>query len=296
MDFKNRIGVAISTTGDPHRLGFLETSVAGWDAALPLGASLFVTVDGDEAAVARVARVVSPYTGSVYRVGQPTAWWDSPFGIRDGRLGVAVNKNTGMELLMDNTNVAHLFLSDDDTAPRNSAALDEHILMDSPHSMVCWGRHRNPVRREGYAEWSWPRGVVLYVRRSVLMTVGGMVEQFGPGGHEHVEWSRRIHEAGLTPSPFVSPARYANHNGMGAAALWKAEDMPRPGEPLGNLRKRKERNTSVKRREGDWKIIDSIMEGRQGSSDYVPFRAHANGRQSATLSENLMGQGAGGEG
>ena len=47
MNTGNKIGVAISTTGDEHRLGFLETCVSAWRKALPLGSVIAVTVDGD---------------------------------------------------------------------------------------------------------------------------------------------------------------------------------------------------------------------------------------------------------
>jgi len=296
----NRIGVAISTTGDKHRLGFLETCVEAWDAALPTGASLFVTVDGDEEAAQHAASVVSPYSESVFRVGQPGPDWDPGLGIRDGRLGVAINKNTGLELLMDNTRVSHLFLCDDDTWPRSMAAIEEFTDMDIPHAMVCWGRHRRPTKRKvagvWHGEWTWPRGVLLYARRSVVECVGGMIESFGPGGHEHVEWSRRIHQAGLTPAMFPSPARHVDRLGMGAADLWNCEDMAKPREPMGNLRLRRRNHTSIRRTADDWPHIEQIMAARDGNTDFVPFRAHQNGRLSATMTENLMGQGAGGEG
>jgi len=48
------VGVAISTTGDPHRLPFLESNTLRWVAAMPPSAPVFVTVDGDEEAAAYV--------------------------------------------------------------------------------------------------------------------------------------------------------------------------------------------------------------------------------------------------
>lgn len=293
-------GVAISTTGDEHRLPFLETSAQSWWKALaPLGlpTRLFVTVDGDEAATLRVAEVVAGFAevvagfAEVLQVGQGRE-------TRDGRQGVAVNKNTGIELLMD-AGVEHLFLSDDDTRPLFPHSITKHIEFEQPHSMVCWGKNRlaltNNVPSISYAEWSWPRGVMLYTHRPVVLTVGGMDERFGPGGHEHVEWSRRIHQAGFTPVPFITPASYATRAGMGARALWHCEDMPRPGEPLGNVRLRRRRLTSVRRQDGDWERIEQIMADCDGDTTFVPFRAKENGRLSATIAENLTSRGAGGE-
>lgn len=271
--------MAISTTGDQHRLGFLETCVRHWCQIEDVH-SLFVTVDGDEAAAARVAEVVHEHTGSVYRVGQTGLGIPERFPMyRDGHLGVAVNKNTGLELLMAVPSVEHLFLCDDDTWPRNRAALELHAGgRHEPHSMVCWGRHRlvNGL-------WTWPRGVVLYQTRRVVKSVGGMDERFGPGGHEHVEYSRRIHQAGFTSTTFPAPASYQTYGGMGASVYWHAEDMRVHGEPLGNFRARKRRNTSVRRVEGDWAAIEAVMASRDGDTSFVPYTAAENGRGPATL-------------
>lgn len=281
--------VAISTTGDEHRLAFLQSSAVHWCAALGRGDSLFVTVDGDEAAVERAYFAVEDITGSVFRVGQADP--EFPFPTRDGRLGVAVNKNTGLELMMANTGAEHLFLSDDDTYPLSADALDLHRGF-LPHSMVCWGKSRLASTDQRMASWTWPRGVVLYQTRRTVELVGGMIEAFGPGGHEHVEYSRRIHQSGLTPVEFPSPAAYANGEGnrrslgIGARRFWHAEDMPRLGEPLGNLRLRKKGLTSVRRQDGDWAKIEKIMADRDGDTSPVPYTARENGRLSATLWEN----------
>lgn len=273
-------GVAISTTGDEHRMKFLETCVTAWSDALPYGDRLFVTVDGDEAAFRRVARVVYERTGSVYRVGQGAP-------LRDGHSGVAVNKNTGIELLIDNANCTRLWLSDDDVWPRNSQALELHYDLGLPHSLVAWGAHRLlPIQPEDYAAWSWPRGVAMYVEDHVVDALGGMDEKFGPGGHEHVEWSRRIYQAGFTPAPFVSPPEYRQYRGMQARAYWSAEDMPKNGEPMSYFRQRKRKNTSVRTVSADWPRIEQIMASHDGDTSYVPFRAAANGRDAATMSSH----------
>lgn len=292
-----RVGVAISTTGDEYRLDNLQRCVAGWSRALDTdGGSLFVTVDGDEAAAELVRQAVYDWTGSVYRVGQPHV------GIRWGpeqpRLGVAANKNTGLELLM-NVGAGHLFLCDDDTWPLYSAALDKHTqAWGLEHSMVCWGQSRlamrvdtDGVRHGGYAAWTWPRGVLLYATRGVVETVGGMDERFGPGGHEHVEWSQRIHNAGLTPAPFLSPASYAETGPSGkatrASVLWHCEDMRKPGETLDALSRRKKASTSVRRAEGDWDRINTIMAECEGRSDFVHYQSSNWGRASATLCSSI---------
>lgn len=283
-----RKAVAISTTGDEHRLGFLETCVEAWDKALSPGDSLFVTVDGNAEDTRRAAERVHFWTESVFQVGQ-----GPDEGVR--RHGVAVNKNTGLELMMDNTRADHLFLSDDDTWPLFSASLDKHTGTPLTHSMVCWGKSRALAPVDEAAVWSWPRGVMLYTQRRVIETIGGMDERFGPGGHEHAEFSQRIHNAGFTPAPFCSPLSYMTRNYQGARALWHCEDMARPGELLADLGIRRKKNTSVRRGPGDWEKINAVMLEREGSSDYVGFRARENGRAWATLCSNLTSRGAEGQ-
>lgn len=305
MSLTKTIGVAISTTGDEHRLGFLETAARNWWSALaPFGqhAVVYVTVDGTEAEAERVAQVCAGYA-IVYRVGQPTVKFlpdQTPIELNlrhmDGlphRMGVAVNKNTGLELLMNAGSetgyptVEHLFLSDDDTSPRGMEGVILHTAGELAHSMVCWGKGRLGQIHDGYAEWTWPRGVVLYSRRHVVTKVGGMVEEFGPGGHEHAEWSRRIHTHGFTPAPFCSPTEYALDAQVGRAHgaynYWHAEDMPRIGEHNSMLGRRRKAQTSVRRTGADWPNINQIMASQEGSTAFVPFRAHDNGRASATL-------------
>jgi len=249
-------------------------------------------VDGDADACRRVKPLLGELT-PVYRVGQRSE------GPR--KHGVAVNKNTGLELLMDLTDATHLFLSDDDASPLSPEALKLHLDMAQPslgradgeaivHSMLGWGRHRlNTTQRTSghlYAVWNWPRGVVMYQTRRVIEEIGGFVEAFGPGGHEHVEFSRRIYQHGLTPELFCTPAVYAMNNARGAYAFWHCEDMPGVNEPLGNFRVRKNRNTSVVRGHGDWDRINAIMAAQDGNTAFVPYRAHQNGRSSATLIRN----------
>lgn len=268
------IGVAISTTGHEHRMKFLETCVAHWQAVLPQGSVLIVTVDGTEEDALRVRDRLWK-NEAVYRVGQFITYGPTPV---PERMGVAVNKNTGLELLMD-AMVTQAFLCDDDTWPLNEDAITLHTRMGQPHSMVCWGAHR---WHPGIG-WTWPRGCVLYVEPQVLAQVGGMIEGFGIGGHEHVEWSRRIHQAGITGALYPAPAVYAARGGMGACVYWHAEDMKMAGVPLGNHRLHRRQITTIHHEPGDWERASLIMDQRDGDTSYVPFRAAENGRASATI-------------
>lgn len=249
---------------------------------------MVVTVDGDAAAyhraekTLRVAEIGTRPGATVIRVEQT----HDGSRVREGRLGVAANKNTGLEHLMG-AGVDHLFLSDDDCGPLAPSAIKMHVELAEqggvPHSMVCWGKSRNPVvHASGCADWRWPRGVLLYQTREVVEKVGGMVEAFGPGGHEHAEYSRRIHQHGLTPVCYPTPINYA-WRGMGATAFWACEDMPHQGEPISVLGRRRKAHTSLRRKGSDWPDIDKVMQARDGDTSFVPYTAIENGRGPATL-------------
>lgn len=304
MSTGNTFGVAISTTGDEHRLGFLEAAVHHWRRALPLGSVIVVTVDGGMDALLRATVVVDKagpngHCGGVtVQVGQVGPGIPDRLRYRDGKLGVAVNKNTGIEWLMD-AGVDHLFLCDDDTYPLSRSALRAHTEMGQRHSMVSWGKHRmknitHANESERYVEWTWPRGVMLYVHRPVIDIVGGMDERFGPGGHEHVEFSRRIHQVGLTPVPYLTPLAYSTQTGT--ARLWHCEDMRRPDESSVSNGHRRKRITTVRREPGDWDKIEQVMADRDGNTSFVPYQARDNGRGSATLYAVQAGRGAAGTG
>lgn len=273
-------GVAISTTGDEHRMAFLLTAVRNWRAAVGQDAPVFVTVDGDEAASQRVADAVGGLA-KVVRVGQPGPEWGNEFGVRNGRIGVAANKNTGIEALVDLVDIG-LFLSDDDSSPLGPEALELHTRTPGLHTMVCWGLSRLSVRPtgDGFAYWRWPRGVMLYVPKGLVEKYGGFREEFGPGGHEHVEYSRRLDPE---MAMFRTPQEYAHRRGQGAGQYWHAEDRPRPGEKGEALDRRRSAQTSVRHSEGDWDRISTIM--RTATGGFVPYRARENDRLEATLIE-----------
>ena len=273
VDLTN-VAVAISTTAHEHRLSFLETTVARWLSLLP-PQNVVITVDGDadeiEAVRWRFAHAV-----------QVIACGLRPGSDAHQRQGVAVNKNTGIEALMD-LDVEHMFLCDDDTRPRTLSSLLLHTQHTLGHTMVSWGQSRLGRVGADYASWSWPRGCLLYTRRHIVEEVGGMDERFGIGGHEHVEWSRRIHQRGFTPEPYISPLAYASHKAQGARVFWDCEDQIKPGEWLAQLQRRRDSITSVDKSLRDWDQIHAVMAERDGDPSFVPYRAAENQRSSATL-------------
>jgi hypothetical protein len=133
--------------------------------------------------------------------------------------GVAATKNAGITALMD-ADCDSLFLVDDDAWPVTDQWWRPYIELSQPHACHCWGRSRY-LRTEGdVSVWRWPRGPMLYAERYVIEKVGGMRLEFSDVGGEHVEHSRRIHNAGFT--------RHAFQDAAGArTGIWFCEDYVR---------------------------------------------------------------------
>lgn len=221
------IGVAVSTFRRPR---MLAQALAAWSEMLPDDAAFVVNEDDCD---------------------QPR--------------GVAATKNAGIAALMA-ADVEHLFLVDDDTWPKRPEWWRPYVGDDLPHLMFCWGRKRRLSRGAHYTTWSHPRGVMLYAQRTVIERVGGMRTEFGRWGSEHVEWSRRIHNAGLTPAPFVDLTV--------SAKLWHAEDMGRPGETHTQLARRRRKQTSVQRSARTaWQVRSELLDRYADSDEFVPYGA-----------------------
>lgn len=145
---------------------------------------------------------------------------DVPFPDIDGltvirnehRLGVAMSKNRGIAALMD-LGCDHLFLADDDVVPIVDRWWEPYVDSPEPHLS-----HQRDFRAkdgdETHFAVGFPRGYLLYAERMVIDTVGGMDPAYGAWGGEHVEWQKRIHDAGLTT--------WAYADVRGSGKLWSA--------------------------------------------------------------------------
>ena len=63
---------------------------------------------------------------------------------------------------------------------------------------------------DGYVEYEKPCGCMLYIRKICLETVGGFDTEFSGYGFEHVNWSDRIYNAGLTPNRYIDIPESSN--------------------------------------------------------------------------------------
>lgn len=181
------------------------------------------------------------------------------------REGVAVTKNRGIAALMD-AGCEHLFLADDDMYPLSAESWRRYVDQPIGHLSLCWGGHRRLESHvQGYSNWKWPRGVMLYLHRSMVEKYGGMREEYGPGGHEHVDLSRRIHQGGDTPYPYMDLEQDPRQ-------WFHAEDMPRAGETVPQFAARKRRHTTIKRTSVDKRRVDRLWRELDGDTSYVEYR------------------------
>ena len=170
--------------------------------------------------------------------------------------GVAATKNRGIAALMD-AGCTHLFLADDDVWPISPTWAEPYISSPQPHLMHCWGKSRFLLNENETTVWSWPRGVLLYTRREVINTIGGMRPEFGRWGGEHAEWSRRIHNAGFTSNPFQDAAA-ARHG------IWHCEDYTRATPSSVPA--------AVRNAETNTRHRHSLYRKYRGSTDFVDYR------------------------
>lgn len=220
------IGVGITVHDRPD---VAAVTIAHWRDMLPEDTRLVVVDDG--------SRV--PFPGADRR--------------HDEARGVAAAKNACLALL---DGCEHLFLADDDVWPTASDWWQPYTACEVPHLSYQWdGRVRGSG--PGWVAKSTFHGCLLYVRRNVLDRVGGMRPEFGRFGYEHVEWSRRIHAAGLTPY------RYCDVPDS-TALWWSLDEHARRGEldHMSSLGRDRRRMAA-----GNLPLLDHFT----GTTDYVDF-------------------------
>src|SRR5690606_5785202 len=115
------------------------------------------------------------------------------------RVGIPRVKNKCIELFMQ-TDSEYLFLLDDDTFPIHKDAFSRYIESNLNHA--CYTFYNNFRKHDGYRSFRLVNGCMMFFTRKCFETVGGMDTTFF-SAYEHVEYSRRIFNAGLTPDRFI---------------------------------------------------------------------------------------------
>lgn len=167
-----KIGIAITTHNRPK---LLDKAFEHHMVRLPPGAVVVVVDDGSS------TPVTVPNGVRLIRHKEPK--------------GIAAAKNACIAALMD-AGCEHLFLFDDDVWPTKDGWWEPYVASPEPHLMMLWGDKY--FETADLVAFPWPKGCMLYAERRVIDRIGGMNLAFGRWGCEHMEWSDRIHNAGLT--------------------------------------------------------------------------------------------------
>lgn len=178
-----KIGIAITSYNRP---AVLQMSLTQWRKLLPKGAELVIVDDGS----------TDPVEGADFRF--------------PSNAGIAAAKNACIRILMER-GCEHLFLADSDTYPIAARWHDPYIKSGVKHLSFTFDRLVNgrPNGRqyigdyEGLAEYGSPCGCMLYIHRSVVDTIGGFDVDYPQWGYEHVDFSNRAYNAGLTPAQYL---------------------------------------------------------------------------------------------
>lgn len=115
----------------------------------------------------------------------------------ENRSGIPAAKNKCLEL----AKYDHILLFDDDTYPISDEWYLPYINSGKEH--LCYTFLTAFKRKEGFKYHTLGNGCMLYVTRKCIDTIGGFDWNYGLGKYEHVDFSRRIYNSGLTESVFM---------------------------------------------------------------------------------------------
>lgn len=165
------IGIAISTR---NRRETANHCIDLWREYLPVNSKLVIVDDASDV----------PYPGADYRFNE--------------RVDIAVVKNKCIELL---EGCEHIFLSDDDIAPRANGWALPYIFSNLQHACYIFNR-KLLCSEPDYKAYDLPRGCLLYFTKRCIHIAGGFDTKF-TSMYEHAELSRRIFNMKLTPAPYI---------------------------------------------------------------------------------------------
>lgn len=195
-------------------------------------------------------------------------------------VGIPRAKNKCLELLMS-TGAEHLFLLDDDCYPAIENWWKPYVYGPESHYNYIFTHWTNGTAVGDCAEiyndgrtraFDQARGCAIYLHRSVVEKVGGFDPVFGLGMEEHLEYSRRICNAGLTTFPFQDV--------VGSDELWYSTDRAQAGT---RTLPRATRETLLARNR-------PLAEERRDSKGYVEYRELPNVVITQLLTKSIDGQ------
>lgn len=245
------IGIGITTRG---RDKYLRRSLNMHKKYLPKGAKIVVVDDGSDEPK-DLGKDIG-YYHFVDNVGIPRA------------------KNKCLELLDD---CEHIFLFDDDIYPIGDGWHKGYVESPERHLQYCWSdirpgkygdAHYYGIGKRFYEDdklfsFSHPRGQMLYIdTKEVLPVVGGFDPVYGKGMVEHVDWSWRIHNAGLST--------WKNQDIVGSENLFYSIDENQNSEPDFETTIDSHMRTVVDQQN------QKILHAKGDSCEYIEYREHVD--------------------
>lgn len=183
----NKVAVAVTTR---NRTDIFDVCMAHFEKYLPEGVTFLVLDDNSDQPVAEENRRIA----SSYGFGANYCYSET-------RLGIAKAKNTCLRMLRGHD---FFFLFDDDCFPMKEGWVELYVDKSTENNChhLLWNSHAGPYvpigETNGIREYNAPLGVMLFMTKVALEVVGGMNEEFGIYGNEHIKYTHRMHAAGLT--------------------------------------------------------------------------------------------------
>ena len=192
-------------------------------------------------------------------------------------VGIARAKNKCIELLFEE-GCTDLFLFDDDTYPVADGWWKPYVDSPQPHLMYVFVDFANGqklgdtevVYDDGsHVAYSHARGCMLYIHADCIDRVGGFDTAFGKWGWEHINYSDRVHAAGLTTFAYMDVT--------GSAALFHSGDEHKQvATTVGGA----ERNRQMRRN-------TALYNQRRGSGYWCDWRSRS---RDAVITSYFAGQ------
>lgn len=173
------IGVAVTTK---NRRDVALKCVEEWNKFLPSDCKFIVVDDNSE----------EPFPDADFRF--------------EKNAGIAIAKNKCIELLSD---CEHVFLADDDIWPVSQFWYLPYIQSKQPHFCYTFQTGSTLISTvknvdgELLKSSTAVRGCMMYYHKSVFEKVGGFRQDFIGYGWEHIEFTNRIYNAGLTSERYL---------------------------------------------------------------------------------------------
>lgn len=163
--------------------------------------SICITTRNRPESFAIVLERIKQYTNCEYQLvivddASDVSYCDATYRFKT-RSGIPAVKNKCLEL----AKYGHIFLFDDDTYPIADEWYLPYINSGKEHlcyTFLCTYKYSNGLKFHNLGN-----GCMLYATRKCIDTIGGFDWNYGLGKYEHVDFSRRIYNSGLTESVFM---------------------------------------------------------------------------------------------